>query len=157
MLFILCTKCSFGVKVQGAEEDIESLVGSGSPTNGVHNCPDCGSKCVNAPYADSPLLASYQIRDVTPFEAHLVFERMGFPEERDCIAETVIDELTSKRIKSVVARTVRGTNRASIDTITLEDGTTLFLSGSAAGAIVYRIRKASPYVRAAEGSDETAT
>lgn len=157
MLFILCTKCSFGIRVHGAEDDIANLLGAESPLHGVYQCPACHSLCMSAPYADSPLIASYHLRDVTPFEAHLVFNGMGFPEERDCVAEVVVSELIHKQVKSVVARTVPGTTRTSIDTITLADGTTLFLSGSAAGAIVYRVRKPSPYVRATEGSDETTT
>jgi hypothetical protein len=89
------------------------------------------------------------MRDLKPIEAHLLFEGMGFPEERDCVAEVVCQELT-KRVSKVHAVTLQGTGRTVLDALELEDGTTLFFSGSAHGALVYRIRKPNPYVAKVE-------
>lgn len=134
-MFFICTACPFGVKVT----DDSPLLDGISVT-----CPDCGSDCASGTFADGSVISAKRVRSLTSYELYLLTEGMGFPEERDCVAELVVEEL-SKPIKRIVASTVPGTTRTVIDTIQLEDGTTLFFSGSAHGAIVYRIRKPNPY------------
>jgi hypothetical protein len=145
-MFILCPKCSFGIKVDGDPEEIENLLGERTDLYGHHQCPLCWALCEKAPFADNAVLGAKHMRTLTPYEAHLLFEGLGFPEERDCVAETVTDELLRKRIKAVKAKTVPNTTRAVVEQVVLEDDTTLFFSGSAQGALVYRIRKPHPYL-----------
>ena len=149
-MYILCPSCTFGVRVTGSTEEIDGLLGPESPRRGVYLCPNCGTGCTRAPFVDSGLLATKHVRALTPFEAHLLLEGMGFPEERDCVAETVVNELATKRVTAVRAFTVPNTTRTVVHSLTMDDGTTLFLSGSAHGAIVYRIRKPNPYLSAEE-------
>jgi hypothetical protein len=143
-MFIICEKCRFGLQVLGGSEDIDHLVGEGSPHWGRHQCPLCGGLCKAAPFADAAVTAAKHMRSLTPMEAHLLFEGMGFPEERDCVADIVKEEL-KKPIKRVKAFTVPNTNRSVLESLELEDGTTVFLSGCAEGALVYRIRKPHLY------------
>lgn len=144
-LFILCKLCAFGVRVVGDNQSIQDLLGAKSPCEGKYNCPSCGSACMSSPYVDNAVLREKDVRDLEPLEAYLLFEGMGYPEERDCVAEVVKDELLTKRIVKVVSVTAHGTTRAIIDHLVLEDGTTLFFSGSAHGAIIYRIRRPKAY------------
>lgn len=143
-MFILCERCHFGLHVQGDVREIESLVGERSPHWNRHQCPECGALCVAAPFADASVTGSKHMHFLTPMEAHLLFEGMGLPEERDCVADIVREEL-KKPIKAVKVFTVANTNRSVLESIELEDGTTIFLSGSAHGALVYRIRKPHLY------------
>lgn len=150
MMFILCQTCRFGIRVTGDPEDERSLIGDRSPHHRNYKCPECKGECVAGPFADNDVLQEKNLRDLKPMEAHLLFEGMGYPEERDCVAEIVSQELTSKRAKKVHAYTLPGTARTVLDAIELEDGTTLFLSGCASGALVYRIRKPKPYASKVE-------
>lgn len=149
-MFYICPKCPFGLKVDGDPQEIDDLLGDRSGLHGQRQCPLCFALCKKAPFVDNALLSSKQLWTLTPHEAHLLFEGMGFPEERDCVAETVMDELRSKRVKAVKAKTVPNTTRAVIEQVVLEDDTTLFFSGSAQGALVYRIRKPMPYASKVE-------
>lgn len=148
-MFLICDNCPCGIRVVGVREDIEVLVGRGSPHYGNYKCPQCNLLMVSAEHVGGEVLNRKQVRDLSPQEAHLAFEGLGFPSERDCVHDIVAQELTTKAVKRVKGKTVPGTNRSSIDELELEDGTTIFLSGSAHGALVYRIRKPQPYVEAA--------
>ena len=129
------------VRVTGSLEEIESLVGDSSPHSDA-TCPECGAqltRCEQLVLEDG-LVA----RELTPMEAHLLLEGLGFPEERDCVADSVRDAFSSG-VKKVNVKTIPGMNRSVIDHIVMNDGTTVFLTGSYNGASVYRIRKPNPY------------
>lgn len=144
-MFILCDSCPFGIRVDGDELDVEGLVGDSSPhAQGL--CPDCAvGSLKRGKFADNAALSGRAIRTLSPMEAHLLLEGMGYPEERDCVVEIFTQELTSKRIRKIDAYTAPGTTRTVLNTLELEDGTTIFFSGSAVGALAYRIRKPNPY------------
>lgn len=146
-MFIVCMQCPLGAKVEGEAEEIESLLGEGAPSmRGAahHTCPECGAPCTSAPFADAAVMNAKHVRTLTPMEAHLLFEGMGFPEERDCVADIVRQEFT-KPVARVVARTVPNTSRSVLHSIEFKDGTTMFFSGSHHGALIHRIRKPEPY------------
>jgi hypothetical protein len=145
-MYIVCTQCRFGMHVVGDCAAIDAAVGASSPyASEGRECPHCGAVCTDAQFVDESVLSARDVVTLSPIEAHLLLCGMGYPQERDCVAETVRDELLNKKIRDVEVSTVRGTTRAAISTITMVDGTTLFLSGSPAGALVYRIRKPYPY------------
>lgn len=143
-MYVLCSECPFGIQVDGDLHEATKLVGSTSP-HGEAPCPSCGGKLVRGSRVDAAVRQDRHIRRLTPMEAHLLFEGMGFPEERDCVREVLVDELINKAIRKVVAHTLQGTTRTVLEQLELEDGTTIFFSGSPWGALAYRIRKAKPY------------
>jgi hypothetical protein len=149
-MYFICDDLHFALRVVGDPEEIESLLGEGSPQKNAV-CPECPSTrrkvLQKGVFMDSELLTKVApvLRELSPIEAHLALEGLGFPEERQCAAE-IVRQVMRMPVKSVQARDIRGTSRTVIDSITYEDGTTLFMSGSGWGALVYRIRKPKPYV-----------
>lgn len=146
-MYFACSCLRFALRVTGSAEECAALLGPGTPHEHA-KCPECGSQLQHASFLDSDTLARIQfvVREVTPMEAHLVLEGLGFPEERSCGEDTVRAALVGQRIRAVDVREIRGTGRTVVDNITLEDGTTLFLAGSGWGATVYRVRAPNPYV-----------
>jgi hypothetical protein len=143
-MYIACPCLQFAIHVVGDPEEIQSLLGDESP-HAEARCPLCRKALSRAPHLDSELAPLVQdvLRDLSPVEAHLVLEGMGFPDERDCVAEIVKALLVNQRVRSVAGHTLRGTARTAIDSITMEDGTTLFFGAS---SIVYRVRKPNPFM-----------
>lgn len=144
-MFYVCSCLRFAIRVVGNPEERELLLGPGTPHEHPV-CPECGGALEAAPFIDAELLLRVQnvLRELSPMEAHLAFEQMGFPEERSCGEDTVRAVLNQK-VVGVRAREIRGTGRTVLDSLTMEDGTTVFLSGSGWGALVYRVRKPRPY------------
>lgn len=138
-MFIVCERCPFGLEVMGELKDVSDLRSS----NQV--CPECGGPCTKSKFIDQEARGARTIRRLNPQEAHLVFEGMGFPEERACVDEIVAQELTTKRVVTVRGVTIPNTARTVVHELVLEDGTTMFFGASSHGAVVYRIRKPNPY------------
>ena len=145
-MFRVCSCLQFAIHAVGDPIEIRELLGADSP-HAEARCPECKKQLQRASCIDPDLHARVAsvLRDLTPHEAHLVLEGMGFPEERDCVAD-VVRSVMNQKVRSIDAHTVRGTARTVIESITMEDGTTLFLSGTGWGALVYRIRVPKPFV-----------
>lgn len=145
-MYYVCTCLRFAIRVLGDAEEQEALLGTRSPHTELL-CPECRRVLKAAPFIEPDLLVRVQgiLRELSPLEAHFVFEDLGFPEERSCGEDTVRSVLVSHKIKEASIREIRGTGRTVVDSLTLEDGTTVFLSGSGWGALVYRVRKPMPY------------
>lgn len=155
-MFYVCSCLRFAIRVMGGVEDRDTLLGTCTP-HAHPTCPECGGPLVAAAFVDAALLSRVQhvLRELSPMEAHLAFEKMGFPEERSCGEDTVRAVLCQK-VTSVHVHEIRGTGRTVLESLTMEDGTTVFLSGSGWGALVYRVRKPHPYV-AKEAHDDAHT
>lgn len=145
-MFVLCESCKAGLRVTGDEEEVSSFFDS----RDVAPCFACGKACQVAKFVDSTILDGMNVHTVSVMEAHLAFERMGLPAERECAAEIVEKVLTEQRIVGVKAATVPNTGRSVIESLELEDGTVLYLGSSVHGALVYRIRKPHRYVKGVE-------
>jgi hypothetical protein len=94
---------------------------------------------------DVSMTNKLKIRDLTPLELYCVQIDLGAPEEQVCTFEKVKELLECKRIKSVAGEDIKGTNRCVLTTITLEDGTRVYLASSTRGATVYRVRAPFSY------------
>lgn len=140
MLYIACRnpKCAFAIQVTGNPEDIDELLSTGTQ---VLLCPECRAACTEATSVDDAVLKARTFRPLTPVEAHLALSGMGYPDERDCTLTTLAEVLTGKRILRVHLRPIQGTKRCTLEHLTLEDGTTVFIAGSGCGATIYRVRK----------------
>lgn len=137
-MYFVCSCLRFAIHVQG---DPSILQGPDSPHNDA-KCPECGGKLHRASFIDNGMLARVQfvLRELTPHEAHMALEGLGFPEERSC-GEDTVRAVMQQKVVSIDAREIRGTGRTVVDSITFEDGSTVFLSGSGWGPLVHRIRK----------------
>lgn len=140
-MYVVCSNCDSGLRVVGDAAEIKSLVSDRSD----HPCFYCGCPCTVGAFADNDLLRVKNIRTVSPMEAHLAFEGMGLPSERECAAEIVETLLQSKQIKHAKVRSIPNTGRSVIDSIGFEDGTVMYLGASTHGALVYRIRRPHTY------------
>lgn len=144
-MYMICGCLKFCVHVMGAPEEIQSLLtGPDSPHKDA-NCPLCGGELTKAEFIDDSLLSrvTTELRELTPKEAHLALEGLGFPEERSCGIDSVSSVLLQGTISGMDAREIRGTGRTVLDSVTLHDGTTIFLASSGWGPLVYRIRPPS--------------
>lgn len=144
-MYVVCPSLDFAVHV--ITDDASEARALLMPEGRAPRCPQCRRDLSLAPFLDNELLARTQfvMRELTPLETFHAIEELGFPEERDCGEEVVRSVMQQQKVKSVQVKSVRGTGRSVIDSITMEDGTTLFLNGSGWGALVYRIRKPAPY------------
>lgn len=144
-MFIICNNCKTGLRVSGDANELQALAERES-----HECPNCRCACTVAPFVDNAVLQEKNVIPLTAQEAFLSLEGMGIPEERECAAEIVMSLLLKQSIKEVEAHTVPNTGRSVIESLTLDDGTTIYLGSSTHGALVYRIRRPHSYVKAVE-------
>lgn len=147
-MFFVCSCLRFAVQAVGDSEEIESLFGKGS----IHQeakCPECNKLLLRGPVLDVELhrQVHHVLRLLAPMEAHLALSGLGFPEEQACTFSDVQKVLVGQRIRSIEGSTLSDTTRTILDSITMEDGTTLMVAASPYGALVYRIRPPNPFVR----------
>jgi len=102
-------------------------------------CPECSSKMRNVDRIQPGLQKNLRIVDATTLEAFAAFSGAGVPTPLSMATETIKDLLLSQRIVRVEGRDIPGTDRSSLDTLELEDGTRLYLGASSHGAVVYRV------------------
>ena len=145
-MYYVCPHFDFAVRAVGDPEEIKALLRGVE----VELCPECKTPLRSSLYLDQELRLHVQhvLRELTPHETYLALLGNGFPEERECVEEIVTRVLEGHTVKKIEAREIPHTHRTVIDSITLEDGTTLFLSGSGWGALVTRIRKPNAYTNA---------
>lgn len=145
MIYIVCTECSTAVRVSGDQEELDHLFGERNtdwyPSN--FPCPDasCDAKAKLLDSVASSALRMLEVHDLTPHEAYAALHGLGLPAERDCGPTAVKELLLTNQVAKVDARLIKGSNRSVIYSITMEDGTTLFLGSSPFGATAYRIAK----------------
>lgn len=142
MTFVVCQEagCTFAVKVQAATE-VHLLK--------EHTCPVCSGELsllsTLGPQGSHP--RAY--RCVTSTELFLLLDGMGFPEERKCTPDVIRAALTGG-VRSVDLEGVPGSDRATIHSITMDSGVTVFLAASPWGATAYRVREAQPFTASCE-------
>lgn len=150
MIYIVCEKCSSALRVtpgkstddEGEAVEAEDLVGPACEWYpDKYPCPKCGELGRLVEAVDPMVLPFLQITDVTPFEAFRALCGVGLPEEHDCGTTAVELLFTTKRVKSVETRPIRGSNRCILDSVEFEDGTRAHLASSSLGATVFRISK----------------
>ena len=145
-MYFVCASLHFAVRVSGDTQEVQDLLGEQTP-HASTKCPECHASLLRSEFLDDTLATAVApvLRVLTPYETHLALEGMGFPEEQECSVESLRKVLLSQPIRSISAKDVPYTQRSSLESITLEDGATIFLAASGYGALVYRIRKANPY------------
>lgn len=156
MIFIVCEKCLTAIQVTGDLVEADHLVGKQSefyPDR--YRCPRCDGQatCCLAPEVDNDLREKSTILHLTPSEAYQALCGFGVPAEQTCCEEVVIPLFERAGIK-VVGMRPRGKFYFRIEELTFPDGTTLFLSASSHGAVVYRVRASNPYRTAVEKANE---
>jgi len=109
-------------------------------------CPRCSMWNILVGEAVTPKASlGVLFKELTVMEAYAAFQGMGLPEELDCSPKVVRALFTEKRIKHVALRGIEGTARSTLETITLEDDTVIYLTCGGAGVTIYRIRRPHKY------------
>ena len=146
-MFFVCPNADFAVQAVGDLDEIHKLLSGPTSSHAETKCPECGTPIWRASAIDQEVQLRVRevFRTLTPHEVYLALEGLGFPEERVCTAEAASELFRTQRVTKTHIIDILGTGRSVVDHIVFEDGTTLFLSGSAWGAIIYRIRKPRPY------------
>jgi hypothetical protein len=150
VITIVCKTCGTAVRIMGIQEEVSHLFGEQSEWYpDKYPCPRVGcngrSEIVNS--IESSALLTLDMHELTPQEAFAAFHGLGFPEEKDCGAEAIKQVFAQSSVKTVQTYTIRGTQRAIVQWIELENGIRLYLAGSAWGAMVYRISKPHSYTK----------
>ncbi len=143
MHLYVCGNCFFALRVLNGSSEGGDLVGPLSDTWGkFHECPECSAEKMyghpeNA--IDSELMVKLRVRDLEPTECFTALLGGGLPDEQDATPDEVEKALLSSPIKEVTVRPIKGTRRAVLDRLFLENGTRLYLGAGPQGAVVYRI------------------
>lgn len=146
MIFISCTStsCEFVARIQTPDEtEADQLIGPSCdwyPDR--YPCPVCDERCA----ISTKNMSTARVRDLTVHEAFVAFNKVGLPGEHECGATVVEKLLREQRIVDVSVRHISGTNRCTLDRLTLDNGVALYLASSVHGACVYRITKPESYV-----------
>lgn len=153
MITIVCTRCSHALRVVGAAEEVDTLVGIRCdqwPDKFV--CFHCEGPAQGMLTAEISELADKQLRvhAVTPQQAFAALNGMGLPEEATCCKEVIEPLFEACGIK-VKGRQLPQTTRYVLHELTFPDGRTLYLGSSVAGPMVYRITEKHSYVNGLDG------
>jgi hypothetical protein len=147
-MLLACLHCYTVVQVLGEEEEIASLVGSGSeywPDD--YTCVNCGKGCTAVPDDIAVLdLQKFKLRELSAPELLAALHGLGTPEEMKCNAAT-ISALFATKIQRVQGEVVRNTERYALDYIEFEGGARAYFGSSPSGAVIYRITHPHSYVR----------
>lgn len=130
---LLCHRCAAGISLIGDNRSVLEGV--------TLRCPNCCSERVHRHLqeeVDPAILSKSSIRPLTPEEALMALEGIGYPEEQHCDADTVRRLLQTVGV-TVSVKDVEGTSRSVVDFLELPSGTRLYLGSSAHGAVVYRV------------------
>jgi hypothetical protein len=149
MIVIVCIPCAFAVRVMPTQvtaamstQEVDQLIGRNSDFwPDQYPCLKCGkhARGMVEEAADPRVLATMELRDLTPHEAFSAFNGFGLPEEQSCSLEAVSKLLLGTPIRKVVGSNVRGAQRTIIDSLELWDGTRVYFGAGAEGAVIYRI------------------
>lgn len=135
-MYIHCSSCTFGVVVEDTDECFTLFSAKRNPErDNIYRCPQCrGILQWETPEAS---MAS----TMSVLQAHIALSNLGMPGETECSASRVREVLQSGKILSVDVVNIPGTTRSLLRSITMEDGTQVFLEAGGHGVTVYRIRK----------------
>lgn len=150
MITLACLKCRLALRLAGETLEMDYLVGMRSewypdrypcPTSG------CGSTMTLTDTISSLDLELLNIHDLSPQETFQALHGMGLPKERQCNAELVLQSLIGRTVQSVDIQDLRGANRSVVHSLTLDDGTRVYLGASPHGAVVYRVAPPRSHVQ----------
>jgi len=145
VIIIVCKDCGTGVRVSGEVEELSHLLGEFNKDwyPDKYPCPTavCTGKAEFMEGIEPAALRMLNVHDLTPHEAYAAFHGLGLPTERDCGPTAVEKALLEHRVTAVDLQLVRGSNRSVVYSLTLDDGSRLYLGSSPFGAIVYRLSK----------------
>lgn len=153
MITLACLKCRLALRLSGEFGEVDYLVGMKSewypdrypcPTSG------CGGTMTLTDTIASVDLEQLKIHDLSPQEAFQALHGMGLPNERECSAELVLETLIGRTVTAVDIQDLRGTNRAAIHSLMLDNGVRLYLGSSPYGAVVYRVAPPRSHVQELE-------
>jgi hypothetical protein len=150
VILIACKDCGTAVRVTGENEELHSLLGEGSTDwyPDKYPCPTalCAGKAEFMEGIEPAALRMLQVHDLSVHEAYAAFHGLGLPNERDCGPTAVLDALLKHRVTSADVKLIRGSNRSVIYSLTLDDGTIIYLGSSPYGATAYRMSRYQPAV-----------
>jgi hypothetical protein len=145
VIAIVCIACKKGIAITPGEDgEVEALFFSEGRVARELACPSCQATALT--HEDVSHLTADSYRELTAMEAHAAFSGLGFPGEADCGSSALEAALINKTIVGAVVRPIRGSHRCVLQQLQLSDGTSIFLSSSVQGAIVYRIARPESYV-----------
>ena len=149
MLLVPCMHCFTAVRVMGEPQEV-ALVGEGSefwPDKYV--CVQCERPCegIYEGDAEQSALEKMKLRELTAQEFYAALNGLGTPDEMHCDTVTVRELFSSKTVRRVHSKDVRGTTRSVIESIEFDDGTRLYLAAAPLGAVVYRITRPISYTQ----------
>lgn len=157
MIIIACKDCGTAVRVTGEHEELSHLLGELNAEwfPDCYPCPTavCQGKAEFMESIEPAAMRLLTLYDLTPHEAYAAFHGLGLPEERDCGPTAVEKALLESRIVELGTSLIRGSNRAVLYHLKLEDGTMLYLGSSPFGATVYRIARPQSAVERVDGQD----
>jgi hypothetical protein len=155
VIIIACKDCGTAVRVTGENDQLSHLVGELNQDwyPDKYPCPtaQCAGKAEFMEGIEPSAMRMLTIHDLTPHEAFAAFNGLGLPGEQDCGPTAVREVLLTNKVKAVDTRLIRGSHRSVIYSLTLEDGTILYLGSSSFGATVYRISKVQSAVKRLHG------
>ncbi len=150
MITLVCLRCRLALRLSGDHDEMDYLIGMKSdwyPDR--YPCPrsSCHGTMTLTDTIASVDLEQLEIYDLNPQEAFQAMHGMGLPVERSCDIDTVRSVLSGHSITSMDLQGLPGTNRTVIHSLTLADGTRVYLASSPLGAVVYRIAPPHSHVK----------
>lgn len=88
---------------------------------------------------DGNLLSQLEVHDITPQECFQALNGLGLPRERACHTQAVLTAILNKKVVGAEVQMLANDKRSVLHSITLEDGTRIYLGSSPQGALVYRL------------------
>lgn len=155
MILIACKDCGIAVRTAGEHAELTHLLGEANEDwyPGNYPCPTsgCKGKASFMEGIEPAAMKMLDIHDLTPQEAFAAFNGLGLPAERDCGPEAVKNALLGNKVVAVGVSLIRGSHRSVLYSITMEDGTIVYLGSSPFGATVYRMAKLQSAVERVNG------
>jgi len=135
-MHVVCDKCSLGLKVIGKPDDFRILEAPQSRLGGF-SCPS--PSCGGLLRTGGTQSVSYIEISVPAF--YRAIHGMGFGKSAEAGADKVLELLKGQRVIGADLQEIGNPKRSIIKSVTLEDGTTLYLASSNEGACVYLIEE----------------
>lgn len=146
-LHIYCQACDRIGSIVGEMAQTRNVVGEDSKYYPDHyRCGSCQAPGAHAVELTNTPTNGYFL-SVEEFLA--VQYNLGVPSEHLATVPILTELLTNAQIAKISAEPIANTNQCVLNSITLVDGTVLYLSASSHGATVYRIKKPFSYTEKA--------
>lgn len=150
MITIACKDCGTAIRVAGEPEELSHLLGEQSDWYpDKYPCPaaSCNEKAELVDSIEPSAIKMLSVYDLTLHEAFAAFHGLGLPEERECGPTSVLAAFERNGIPHADVKLIKGSNRSVIYSITLADGTRIYLGSSPFGATIYRISELQSAVK----------